>query len=432
MGRLTRPTATGRCSRVVWVTCGLLLVAAAPLSASPLRIRTDYSPENSQRPLRPQTRYIVLHTTEGREVGSLRKLRRRGEAHYFVHRDGRATRLIDRRRIATHAGLSMWNGRRDLDEVSLGVEVSGYHNQEPTPAQYVALRELIRQLQSLYDLPDERVLTHSMVAYGEPNRFHAHAHRGRKRCAMVFARPDVRRQLGLTAAPRRDPDVVAGRLRPADRELQRALYPRPARPVPIVKEEQATALAEVITSETTAWSIAGEAHRSPTTVYVFPDGARVTGDAVKDWSAIPPGTRVLLERTDAGKSGDVSCAPPHRATEGLLLVAHPTAACELLGNAATADTTTYLLPSGSVLSGADLLRGPDGRDLLRSLPAGTKVLVGYVNGGKVARGQDLIQTAGTRWNDPRTYYRTPNGRVRSGVEVDQRRLAPGTLVFLRQ
>ena len=95
-------------------------------------------------------------------------MRRRGEAHYFVHRDGRVTRLLDRQRIATHAGRSMWNGRSELDELSLGIELSGYHRREPTRAQYAAVRELLRQLQSVYEIPDAHVLTHSMVAYGRP------------------------------------------------------------------------------------------------------------------------------------------------------------------------------------------------------------------------------------------------------------------------
>jgi hypothetical protein len=403
---------------------------AASASAGPFRIRSLYAPNNDLRPRRPQTRYIVLHTTEGREAGSLRKLRRRGEAHYFVHRDGRVTRLIERHRIATHAGLSMWEGRRDLDEVSLGIEVSGYHDKEPTAAQYSAVRELLRQLQSLYDIPDDHVLTHSMVAYGEPNRFHRHAHRGRKRCAMVFAEPDVRRRLGLTAAPRQDPDVAAGRLRPADRELQRRLYPPSVRG-PRVETARRETDDDVITPRRTAWAIAGRAHASPATVYVFPDGARVRGDAMRDWGSIPLGTRVLLDQTRATARAPVADEDPLPDVEGLLLVSHPAAAADLLGRAAAAETTTYLFPSGLVRTGAELERGPRGRTLLRRLPRKTRVLVGYVMAGRVARGQSPTQIAGSRWNDPRTYYRTPSGQVRSGNEIDQRRLAPGTLVFLQ-
>jgi len=422
-------SARGHLGRPVLLACGLVLVVATSASAGGLRIRSDYGPSNALRPKRPETRYIVLHTTEGREPGSLRKLRRLGEAHYFVHRDGRVTRLIDRHRIATHAGLSMWGGRRDLDEVSLGIEVSGYHDKEPTPAQRAAIRELLRQLQSLYEIPDDRVLTHSMVAYGAPNRFHAHAHRGRKRCAMVFADPEVRRRLGLTAAPQRDPDVAAGRLRPGDRELQRRLYPRRARRARVERAPAAHAPTNVITSHRTAWAIAGEAHARPTTVYVLPDGTRARGDAVRDWGEIPRGTRVLLDQTPADVGAPVQ--DESRDVDGLLLVSHPVAARDLLGSAAAAETTTYLLPSGSVRSGDQLEREPGGRALLQHLPPGTRVLVGYVNAGRVARGQSPAQLVGSRWNHPRTYYRTPSGRVRSGPEIDHRRIAPGTVVFLR-
>jgi hypothetical protein len=411
------------------LACGLVLAAATSASAGPLRIRSDYGPSNALRSKRPETRYIVLHTTEGRETGSLRKLRRLGEAHYFVHRDGRVTRLIDRHRVATHAGLSMWGGRRDLDEVSLGIEVSGYHDKRPTPAQKAAIRELLRQLQSLYEIPDDRVLTHSMVAYGAPNRFHSHPHRGRKRCAMVFADPAVRRQLGLTAAPQRDPDVAAGRLRPGDRELQRRLYPHPARRARVEPARASPAPANVITPHRTPWAIAGEAHARPTTVYVFPDGTRARGDSVRDWGNIPRGTRVLLDQAPADAEASARDASPD--VDGLLLVSDPVAARDLLGGAAAAETTTYLFPSGSVRSGDELEQEPGGRALLQHLPPGTRVLVGYVNAGRVARGQSPTQLAGSRWNHPRTYYRTPGGRVRSGPEIDHRRVAPGTVVFLR-
>ncbi len=37
--------------------------------------------------------------------------------------------------------------------------------------EYAALKELIGELQRIYHIPDERVLTHSMVAYGKPNRW---------------------------------------------------------------------------------------------------------------------------------------------------------------------------------------------------------------------------------------------------------------------
>jgi N-acetylmuramoyl-L-alanine amidase len=430
-------------------------MAAGNASASSLRISDALSPENAVRPLRAETRYIVLHTTEGREAGSLHKLRRRGETHYFVYRDGRVARVIDRRRVATHAGLSMWAGQSDLDQLSVAIEVSGYHDKEPTAAQYTAVRELLRQLQSLYHIPDNRVLTHSMVAYGAPNRFYPHRHRGRKRCGMIFANPQVRRRLGLTAAPSIDPDVAAGRLRVGDVSLHRILYPTRARtriaraktgqPVRHIEREKAPVsdAGDVISRERTAWKIAGSAYADASTVYVFPDGTRTRGDAIRQWDSIPAGTRVLLGQTDAegpsaGESAVAEAPEPDETgiasapepEDGLLLLSQPIAASELLGDAATAKTTTYLFPSGGVHTGAELDADPDGQQRLESLPAGTRVLVGYVGAGRVSRDAGPRRVAGDVWDDPTTYYRIPSGALRTGTELTRGRVPTGTLVFV--
>ena len=437
-----------RLEQPIWgalaLSWGLVCLSAAVASGGGLRIQSDFGPENARRPRRSETRYIVLHTTEGRETGSLRTLRRRGEAHYFVHRDGRVRRLLDRQRIATHAGRSMWNGRSELDELSLGIELSGYHDKEPTQAQYAAVRELLRQLQSVYEIPDANVLTHSMVAFGTPNRFHPYRHRGRKRCAMVLARTDVRRRLGLTAAPGHDPDVSAGRLRVGDAELQRRLFPaaprkprsgRVSTPTPVRRAAAAPwSDGPTITPNRTAWSIAGPAYAAATTVYVLPDGTRTSGDQMQEWDEIPLGTRVIVdhERAAEARVADASGPAPPPDVDGLLLVGQPAAGRDLLGTAARASTTTYLLPSGGVRTGAELDGTAEGRGLLRRLPSGTRILIGYVNAGRVTPARSPDQIAGNRWNNPSTYYRVPAGGIRSGAEIDGGRVPRGTLVFLRR
>ena len=198
---------------------------AAPASVASLQIRDHYSPRNSARPIRPHTLYILLHTTEGSGASALQKLRRYGEAHYLVDRSGLIHRIIHRDRIALHAGTSLWDGHASLDRYAIGVEVVGYHDGGFEPMQLDALRKLLRQLRSSYRIAARNVLTHSMVAYGLPNRFHAGDHRGRKRCAMVFARPELRARLGLEEGPVRDPEVEAGVLRVGDEELFAMLFP---------------------------------------------------------------------------------------------------------------------------------------------------------------------------------------------------------------
>ncbi len=346
---------------------------AGPESSRSLKIVNYWSPRNSRRPLRPSTRYIVLHTTEGAEQGSLSKVRRLGETHYFVGLDGTVYRVIDRVRIATHAGRSMWHGRRALDDSSIGIEVSGYYDQDITQAQYSALKELLRQLKIIYKVPDVNILTHSMVAYGRPNRYHPEEHRGRKRCGMIFARPQVRARLGITAQPAADEDVRAGRVAIADPVLFRALYPRAA------------------------------------------SSAALTA------SASPP------PEIQSGANGG------EESFEGFLEIGKDGASArDLAGSAYKDERTIYFFADGLVRTGAELSRSRRLRSRLESPPNGTRVLVGYIYGGHVRSSRPPSRIAGARWNYPSTYYRFPDGKIISGDEIEDSAIPEQTLIFYQR
>jgi N-acetylmuramoyl-L-alanine amidase len=419
---------------ILKLTAGLLLLPAAaswpfPVHANQIQFENRYSPLNKKRPRRPNTRYIVLHTTEGDEEGSLRKIVRFGEAHYCVGISGEVYRIIDKGKIAKHAGRSMWEGRSSIDKYSIGIEVVGYHNRDINEAQYAALRELLRQLKGVCHISDEDVLTHSMVAYGRPNRFHNDNHRGRKRCGMIFARPDVRVRLGLESKPTYDADVKAGRLRVGDRELYSFLFaakPKPtlvaaagipvAIPAPPIETPSESS---VIGANWTAWNIARERYNDPSTVYVFPNGRRVGGDQVQDWARIPAGTRVLLSEMDdtqpfegfleIGKDGDTPQA--------------------LAGTGYAKATTIYFFPDGLIRTGAELKKRRSTRKFLDNSPKGTRVLVGYVYGGHVKTRRPPSSIAGEKWNYPSTFYRYPDGNMLNGDDIDAASVPAGTLVF---
>ena len=413
----------------------MLALAASSIHASAhasLRISNRLSPLNSKRPLRPQTLYIVLHTTEGEEAGSLDNVVRFGETHYFVSRSGSVFRIVDKSKIATHAGRSMWQGKTTIDNYSVGIEVSGYHNREITTAQYESLRELLRQLKGLYGIADENILTHSMVAYGRPNRFHDENHRGRKRCGMIFANPKIRARLGLETQPERDLDVEAGRLKVADKELFRYLFanrPKPvlvaassAAAVSLPPSEEIAPESPIIDGNRSAWLIARERYDDPSTIYVLPDGSRQAGDQIRDWTQLPQGTRVILSDTEdtqpfegfleIGKDGDTSKAIAGRAYAGA--------------------TTIYFFPDGLIRTGAELKRRRSTQDLLNNPPKETRILVGYVYGGYVKTRRPPSSIAGPKWNYPSTYYRYPDGAILSGDDINSKAIPAGTLIFYQQ
>lgn len=418
--------------------CRGLLVAAL-LCAGALRAVLSFSnvyasPRTNERAVRKRTDYIILHTTEAEAGSALRKLSRNGEAHYCVDRSGRIYRIVNRRRVAYHCGTSMWMGTRNLDECSIGIEVVGYHDRALTLAQYNALRELVTLLQRLYGIKDANVMPHAQVAYGTPNRWHPKNHRGRKRCGMGYATLEVRDLLGLKERWLVDPDVKARRLVVGDDFLAKLLYAKRGAgllpyKLPTAKAKTAQAKAKpapksapveatpprggVIAKGRSAWDIARDAYNAATTLYIFPDGRRLTGDKIRDWEAIVAGTRVELgDENEAG-------AALHTLGAGQ----HPR---QLVGDAATAAGTWYIRPTGGRVQGSALTPAQ-----LAALPAETKILVGYAQGGPVTSKRLPSQICPTRWDAPDTYYLLPGRPLRSANQVDMRRVPAGTYIFYR-
>ena len=203
----------------------LFAAVCVSLSAAALDVSDKYrSPRNPERSVRRSTELIVLHTTEAPAKSSLNKVSDRGECHYCVTEEGRVYRIVDRDKEAFHAGRSMWQGKEDVDKFSIGIECVGYHDQAMGGIQLRAIRDLVKELKRMYRLGDDKVVCHSHVAYGTPNKWHKFRQRGRKRCGMLFAMPSVRKVLELSSRPAFDADTRARRLTVGDPYLQKVLY----------------------------------------------------------------------------------------------------------------------------------------------------------------------------------------------------------------
>lgn len=376
-------------------------------------IKDNYSQKNKERRLRSKTTHIVVHTTESSDISALNSVKRYGTTHYLVQTNGTVHRIIERNRLAYHAGRSMWFGKTNVDSYAIGIEVVGYHNKKPTQAQICALKELLSQLQNIYSLNDDKVVTHSMVAYGSPNRWHKHKHRGRKRCGMLFANGDVRKQIGLNNTFSGDPDVVAGRLKVADKELFDFIYS---------KSDNVEVIADVgntITKDVTAWDIMRGQYDSEKVSYHFPDGRVLKGSQITNWSSVPVGTKVSY-----GKEVSSSNEEPVRFFE--ITDKTPTA-WSLVGSESNKATTIYFIPDGRVLRGDEMSNGE-----LSHLENGTKILVGYVYGGHVSSERSAYQIAKGDWNDKHTLYRLSNGTIIEGDALDEKSVPVGALVLFRR
>ena len=443
--------------------------ASAPRPSAPRFSNAYASPTSKKRPVRKATQFIILHTTEGAAVGSLKKLRDNGECHYVVDKEGVIYRIVDRRKVALHCGCSMWNNVRDLSMLSIGIEIVGYHNKELTAAQYASLKYLLADLKRIYKIPDDRILTHSMVAYGEPNVWHKKKHRGRKRCAMLLADPARRRRMGILSKPAYDPDLRAGRLVDADPALTRILYPpvsksaaatttpapkpvapaasvaakppatppakpstggakppaappaKPATPAPTAPSASVAQPApppppesNVIGPRRSAWDIARDQYNAATTLYHFPDGTQKKGSEITNWKAIPPGTTVQV--------GDAEENAP---ASGGVLGRDASSIRDLVGDEARAASTFYFPPGAKTYSRGSSLTDAQ----IDAFPTGTRVLVGYAVGGPLSGKRRIFDICGPRWNRPETYYLTPKGQLLTGKTINERAIPSGSWVF---
>jgi N-acetylmuramoyl-L-alanine amidase len=137
-----------------------------------LDARERLSPNYALRGEPPRIDMLVLHYTGMRSAAAaLDRLcdpKARVSAHYLVGEDGAVWRLVPETRRAFHAGLSWWRGERDLNFVSIGVEIANPGHEwgyRPFPElQMAAVEQLCLDVLSRHPIPPQRVVGHSDIA----------------------------------------------------------------------------------------------------------------------------------------------------------------------------------------------------------------------------------------------------------------------------
>ena len=388
-----------------------------------------------QKVVRKDTRFIIIHSTESRLPSALRTLSRGkirrgryithgGHTHFLIARNGTVYRVLDPKYWANHAGVSMWEGLEDLSDYSLGIELEGYHNMPFSEEQYKSLRQLLSQLQGKYDIGDQEILEHYRVAYSKPNRYHKSKQRGRK----LDPGPGNfdRRKAGLTEAPPKDPDVIAGRVRESP-----ALMKASGTTLVLtddIEEEESSPEVQVesgpgrIARGQTAWQIARSQYNAPTTVYKLPDGTTLRGDQITNWAKLAPGTEVQLGV--AITPVDEIVAPVQEGVR-LPVTSDVNIPWKIANALYRSSFTYYVFPDGRVRPGSSLTGN-------FQVPNDTKVLVAYrqisLPQTRNQNGEDLREI----YLDSHTVYVLPKGEVLFGDQVeDFCKLPGGTKVFAK-
>jgi N-acetylmuramoyl-L-alanine amidase len=140
--------------------------------AIPPSIGERPSPNHDSRGAPPRIDMLVLHYTGMQSAAAaLDRLCdpvAQVSAHYVVEEDGVVWRLVPEARRAFHAGQSCWEGERDLNFVSIGVEIVNPGHEwgyRVFPEEQMAAVEcLCRDILSRHPIPPHRVVGHSDIA----------------------------------------------------------------------------------------------------------------------------------------------------------------------------------------------------------------------------------------------------------------------------
>jgi N-acetylmuramoyl-L-alanine amidase len=130
------------------------------------------SPNFGPRPADCPIDILVLHYT-GMQTGqaALDRLcdpQSSVSSHYVIEEDGRIFQLVDEADRAWHAGLGCWQGCRDINSQSIGIEIVNPGHEfgyRPFPdAQIASVIALSRDIVKRHSIRPDRVIGHSDIA----------------------------------------------------------------------------------------------------------------------------------------------------------------------------------------------------------------------------------------------------------------------------
>ncbi len=156
---------------------GVLAALALGGCASGVRLDTSYTSENQDS----RVLFLVLHYTVGDYDSSLQTLtkpsNRSVSSHYLVRDEPVVIyRLVDENRRAWHAGPSGWQGHRNLNASSIGIEIvnpgpsrraDGSEVYAPySQAQMDAVIALCKDIVARHNIRPDRIIGHNDIAPG--------------------------------------------------------------------------------------------------------------------------------------------------------------------------------------------------------------------------------------------------------------------------
>ena len=134
------------------------------------QIKTDnYRKDSSGNKVENKPEVIVLHHTGKYKNGEKDVIneftkQKGNSSHYLIGKDGKVFQFNDDSYVMFHAGKSIFNGKEDLNNHSIGIEIQGdSKNGDFTKEQYESLAQLVPNIAKTYNIPIENLVSHAQI-----------------------------------------------------------------------------------------------------------------------------------------------------------------------------------------------------------------------------------------------------------------------------
>jgi N-acetylmuramoyl-L-alanine amidase len=160
----TRPHSPPRPGRLA---LGVALLLTGFACHPPRNALAEWLPSPNFNARRPQM-VVLHHTAEKSFEVSLRVLQTQNSggpvsSHYLIGRDGRLAQLVADDHRAYHAGGGTWGPYRDLNALSIGIELDNTGFEPFAEPQIKTLLVLLEDLTRRYPIPRTQILAHADV-----------------------------------------------------------------------------------------------------------------------------------------------------------------------------------------------------------------------------------------------------------------------------
>ena len=136
-----------------------------------MKIKFVHSPNFSQRTSRKIESIIIHYTGMKTTQDSIKRLKSeksKVSCHYLIENNGNIVQMVRDQDIAWHAGVSYWDGKKGLNNGSIGIELQNkgeeFGYEKFREKQISSLIKLINSIKKNYNISDALILGHSDIA----------------------------------------------------------------------------------------------------------------------------------------------------------------------------------------------------------------------------------------------------------------------------